>query len=102
MWNPFRRRAKAPVDPLTDTLYNRKACPDCGGIVFLMGPQGGFSQNIKCDNAECGSEFCVGPFEDGTWFGEPMLIQRTNRTDADSVAIYGRGYGKLHPVAEAK
>ncbi len=38
-----------------------RACPDCGGCLFLEGPHGGLSVNFKCKN--CGSEFNdMGPF----------------------------------------
>lgn len=50
-------------------------CPDCHGDMFLMGPQGGCAQNIKCANKECGSEFNVAPF-DGGWCGAPMIAAR--------------------------
>ncbi len=34
-------------------------CPDCGGTEFFAGPQGGFSENVKCK--KCGAEFNVIP-----------------------------------------
>src|SRR5271154_985542 len=56
---------KPLADPLLDAIGNRHVCPDCGGNKFTMGPSGGMSQNIKCSNLECGSEFCAAPFENG-------------------------------------
>src|SRR5580658_4863552 len=103
-WVEYSLRTGAPIpkpnDAVFDAIANRHVCPDCGGDKFTTGPSGGMSQNIKCSNLECGSEFCVAPFEDG-WLGEPMFVKRTNRSEADSVTFYGRGYGKLHPTAVA-
>ena len=36
-------------------------CPDCGSQLFLRGPSGGMSMNIKCANDTCGSKFCYCP-----------------------------------------
>ena len=85
-----------PPDPVFEALAVRHVCPDCGGDKFNMGPSGGMSQNIKCSNMECGSEFCVAPFEDGQFYGEPFFAKRTNRSEEDSISLWGRGYGKLH------
>lgn len=98
MWNPFKK--KEPVDPLIDALYNRHVCPDCGGDTFSMGPQGGMCQNIKCCNPDCGSEFNLAPFEDGQWLDSVFICDRVNRSEQESMAIYGRGYGRLHPMAD--
>jgi hypothetical protein len=100
MWNPFKKSTPTPVDPLIYALYNQHACPDCNGDKFSMGPQGGMCQNIKCSNPDCGSEFNLAPFEDGQWLGEPFLVKRIDRSEPESLAIYGRGYGKLHPAQE--
>lgn len=89
------------ANPVFEALANRHVCPDCGGDSFSMGPQGGMSQNIKCSNLECGSEFSVAPFEDGQWLGTPIMVERTNRSETDSIAVWGRGYGKLHPQVVA-
>lgn len=97
MW-PFRKKSEAPLDPVFEALANRHACPDCGGTEFNMGPQGSMSQNIKCSNPECGSEFCAAPFEDGKWLGVPFVAERTNRSEPDSIAVWGHGYGPRHPV----
>jgi hypothetical protein len=97
MWNPLRKK-DTPVDPLVYALYNQHACPDCNGDKFTMGPQGGGCQNIKCSNLDCGSEFNVSPFDDGQWLDTPFIVERIDRSESDSKAIYGRGYGKLHPT----
>ncbi len=99
MWNPFKKK-ETKLDPVFHALAVDHVCPDCAGAEFNMGPQGGMSQNIKCANPDCGSEFCVAPFEDGRFLGEPFLVQRTDRPEAESVAIWGRGYGPLHAKAE--
>jgi hypothetical protein len=48
-----------------DTLQRRKIsiglCPDCGGVGFLKGPEGGLCVNIMCANPSCGSRFNTGP-----------------------------------------
>lgn len=85
-----------PFDPVFDAVAVRHVCPDCNGDKFTMGPSGGMSQNIKCSNLECGSEFCVAPFEDGQFYGEPFFAKRTDRSEEESISLYGRGYGKLH------
>ncbi len=88
------------VDPVFDALAIDHTCPDCGGEEFNMGPQGGMSQHIKCSNVECGSEFCVAPFEDGEFLDTPMVARRTNRSEAESISVWGRGYGNLHYAAQ--
>ena len=103
MWNPFHflfdRKDKVPKTPeglddaLYQALYVRHECPDCSGEKFTMGPQGGMCQNIKCANDQCGSEFNLAPFEDGQWLDTPFFIDRTKRSETDSKAVYGRGYG---------
>jgi hypothetical protein len=100
MWNPFKfpKKIAEPVDPLIYALYNSHMCPDCDCDKFTMGPQGGMCQNIKCANPDCGSEFNVAPFEDGQWLDTPFLAKRIDRSESESMAIYGRGYGKLHPT----
>lgn len=85
--------------PVVRALAFDHICPDCGGDSFTMGPQCGMSQNIKCSNLECGSEFTVAPFEDGHWLGVPMMAERTDRSEQDAVSIYGRGYGAKHATA---
>jgi DNA-directed RNA polymerase subunit RPC12/RpoP len=36
-------------------------CPDCGGMNWAFGPEGGGSQDVLC--MTCGQEFCdMGPF----------------------------------------
>lgn len=114
-WNPFRR-AKAKIEETLEqrnrrqilssfkpeeqeliiALYFDRKCPDCGGTSIIPGPQGGLNENIKCANRECGSEFCVGPMEDGTWCGAPFYVSRTLRAVKDSEAFYGFGYGPKH------
>jgi hypothetical protein len=42
-----------------EMLFIEKLCPDCGHSEFLAGPEGGCSQNIKCNN--CGSKFNICP-----------------------------------------
>jgi hypothetical protein len=107
MFGLFEKKKKAmrigpkPEDPVFHALAVDHKCPDCCGEKFNMGPQGGASQNIKCSNPECGSEFCVGPFEDGQWLDTPFLAKRTNRSEADSISLWGRGYGPKHPTAVA-
>lgn len=39
------------------TLFEKGICPDCGGVSFYQGPEGGMSQNIKC--ITCGNKFNV-------------------------------------------
>lgn len=36
-------------------------CPDCGGTQFLAGSSAGYSEDVRCANPECGSEFNVCP-----------------------------------------
>jgi len=50
------RRLRTP-DELRHWFSTRHRCPDCGEAEFLEGPTGGISQNIKCANDACGSEF---------------------------------------------
>ena len=38
-------------------LLEKGTCPDCGGLSFYPGPEGGLSQNLKC--VTCGSSFNV-------------------------------------------
>jgi hypothetical protein len=40
-----------------DFVEKNRRCPDCETGQFLLGPEGGNSQNVRCDNPECGSEF---------------------------------------------
>ncbi len=59
--------------------YNR--CPDCQGELFIHGPEGGMSMNIRC--ATCGTKFCfMGPFtpmridnEDFLYHGKPGTLE---------------------------
>lgn len=44
---------------LTDWFQNRWTCPDCGGSSFVDGPRGGMSQNIRCENLLCSSQYNV-------------------------------------------
>ena len=50
-------------EALTDTekyeLLSFFRCPDCHEKIFLKGPEGGMSVNIKC--AGCGSKFNICP-----------------------------------------
>jgi hypothetical protein len=78
-------------DPLAQALLYDNQCPDCKGKEFFDGPSGGMSQNIKCANQECGSEFCIGPF----------FARRTNRAEKDAIALYGFAYGPKHPSPAA-
>ena len=71
MW-PFK--PKQVVDPVFEALANQHVCPDCKGDKFLMGPQGGMGQNVKCEG--CGSEFNLAPFEDGQWLVAPFIAER--------------------------
>jgi len=93
---PKSKPPALPPDPILEALGTLHICPDCKGNTFIMGPQGGMSQNIKCENRECGSEFSVAPFEDGQWLDVPMMAKRTNRSEADSISLYGFGYGRFH------
>lgn len=34
------------------TADSKAACPDCGGVEFKLGPQGGLSQNVECVGCE--------------------------------------------------
>jgi hypothetical protein len=68
---------KSKEDILLESL-GKGVCPDCQGREFYFGPHGGVSQNIKCVNPECNSEFCVAPFDDG-WCGTPLFAERTFR-----------------------
>lgn len=96
--NPGRKKAAAPPtpskpqssDPLVQALFDENKCPDCGAKEFFDGPSGGMSQNIKCANTECGSEFCVVP---------PYFAKRTNRDEKDAIALYGFAYGPKHVTA---
>lgn len=38
-------------------LLEKGTCPDCGGLSFYPGPEGGSTQNLKC--VTCGSNFNV-------------------------------------------
>jgi hypothetical protein len=42
------------VSELLDAL-NSGHCPDCENEKFLLGPEGGLTQNIKC--SKCGNRF---------------------------------------------
>jgi len=81
-FNLFLRKPRAPkcpghLDPvLFQALYVEKKCPDCGSTDFYVGPQGGMAQNVMCANENCGSKFNLAVFEDGTWFGPPLMIDR--------------------------
>lgn len=37
----------------------RNTCPDCGVGPLYAGPEAGMSQNIYCNDADCGSRFNV-------------------------------------------
>jgi len=43
-----------PTEPLLAAL-NSGRCPDCCGVKFLKGPEGGLTENIKCTG--CGAAF---------------------------------------------
>ncbi len=76
-WSLKTNKEIKPVgDPVFEALAVKHICPDCGGAEFLMGPQGGASQNVKCANDKCGSKFNLAPFEDGKWFDTPMIAER--------------------------
>lgn len=36
-------------------LFRSGSCPDCLEQDLLAGPEGGFAQNVKCGNTNCGS-----------------------------------------------
>lgn len=76
----FRRKNKDDDDPYTMNGYTRiggdpltedeirvrlafkknpSECPDCGGTLFLDGPEGCGSRNIECE--QCGSDFNIYP-----------------------------------------
>jgi hypothetical protein len=72
-------RPKEPVDPVFAALTSHSPhCPDCGGDMFLMGPHGGASQNIKCADTNCGSEFNCAPFDED-WCGVPFMAERISQ-----------------------
>lgn len=54
--------------------YQRHGCPNCGSHAFMQGPQGACSENIKCGNTACGSEFNMAG--DGT---PPGMFERIHR-----------------------
>jgi hypothetical protein len=81
MFEAIKRRfgkEPEPVDPVFAALteFNNAHCPDCNGKDFLMGPHGGMSQNIKCANPRCGSEFNCAPFDEGWRCGQPFMAER--------------------------
>ena len=80
----LRGKPAEPKDSVFEALTDRKGahCPDCGGLDFFMGPQGGMSRNIKCANEHCGSEFNCAPFDEG-WCGTPMLAERISSPQPD-------------------
>jgi hypothetical protein len=55
-------------------------CPDCGSQGFMLGPQGGVSQNIEC--LGCGQCFNIAPFLDG-------LINRHSLNASDGTSVEG-------------
>ena len=42
-------------------LYDRAACPFCGGIDFYEGPSGGMATNWYCANELCAAGFNLTP-----------------------------------------
>lgn len=46
-----------PASVLSELLdaLNGGHCPDCGNDKFLLGPEGGLTQNIEC--SKCGNRF---------------------------------------------
>jgi len=77
--------AFAITDPVMKSLF-KGHCPDCGGLKFFMGPQGGVCQNIECSNPECGSRFNCGPFEDG-WLNNPRIADRIGEPQPKRVTV---------------
>jgi len=61
-------------DDLLFKSFEERQCPDCHGKNFIMGPHGGMSQNIECSS--CGSNFNVGPFDDGVFLGSVFMVDR--------------------------
>lgn len=53
-----------------DYLNTHAQCPDCDSKLFIEGPSGGASVNIKC--AQCGSKF---------WYCPPFTPQRIDNSD---------------------
>ena len=69
-------KANKMEEDLKKEIYELGRCPDCGTDYskFLMGPEGGGSQNVKCPN--CKSEFYVCyPFPPGRVYRR-MIVEK--------------------------
>jgi hypothetical protein len=44
-------------EELTTWFQTNRTCPDCGGSEFISGPRAGVSQNIRCAELTCSSQY---------------------------------------------
>jgi hypothetical protein len=62
-------------EALTAWFQANNTCPDCGGSSFGSGPEGGMSQNIRCENAECGSQYNIATIQGHILFAQRIHWQ---------------------------
>lgn len=72
--------SQSPLGNWLNILNEDEKCPDCFSKMFLRGPEGGASMNIKC----FGCEHCFNyspPFtperisDSGCYYGKPTLLK---------------------------
>lgn len=61
---------------LTAWFQSSRTCPDCGGSAFFEGPRGGLSQNIRCAEAVCASEFNVAQHDGHLLFAQRIRCEQ--------------------------
>ena len=74
----------------------RNVCPDCNAYKeFLLGPCGGFCQNIRC--GRCGSEFNVGPIVNGQHWPAERISEKSPKL-AIGIALRETGEENHDPI----
>lgn len=74
---PMRASPSLILDDQTLTAWFQanQACPDCGGLQFVDGPQGGLSKNIRCANLLCSSQYNVAQIQGHVLFAQRIHWQ---------------------------
>lgn len=70
-WNDPQQPVKDEFVPWVKSVDGKMACPDCGGVSFHDGPEGGMCINTQC--AECGQKW---NYTDMRLIGGALMIQR--------------------------
>lgn len=90
-WKPFQHSDEGKITQdeanyiKVAILQKKPECPDCGMGYFLAGPEGGMSQNVRCEH--CDAEFNI-----TVWYGSVIgeRIVRRGTVDQERRQFYGR------------